>query len=277
MSGAGNTFYILDEREKTIEIADRPAFVRKLCQETVGVATDGVVFLKPSAGLDFAWEFYNSDGSVAEMCGNAARCASLYVFQKAQDKKEVRFLTLAGQIQAERLGPVQSIVQIRVQLPESKIVSADQSVRWSTKQGVRGFFVNTGVPHFVIEGHPDEALAQKIRNAKEFEPAGTNVTFVQRTWVDEAKQSGEVEDPYFAQAVTFERGVEGFTLACGTGAVAAAAFLKYEIESQKLPLESSFDIEMPGGLLTVAWNGNQPSLEGPTEFLMIGHIPKESL
>jgi diaminopimelate epimerase len=124
------------------------------------------------------------------------------------------------------------------------------------------FSINTGVPHLVVEGEPDFALAQKLRRAPELGPAGSNVTFVDRDH-EEAEQ---------LQAITFERGVENFTLACGTGAVAAAEF-----QRASHPAQTEVWIEMPGGALRVRWEDSRPLLSGPVELQFEAHFFEEFL
>jgi diaminopimelate epimerase len=125
-----------------------------------------------------------------------------------------------------------------------------------------GFFVNTGVPHFVVKKAPDKALAQKLRFHPEFADAGANVTFMEALSKTEAK------------AVTFERGVEDFTQACGTGAVAAACLMAFENK-----VEDIYKIQMPGGLLEVekVKLHDQPLLTGPVKIEFKMELMGESL
>jgi diaminopimelate epimerase len=244
MSGAGNTFIIANGLKDKFE--NRSELAKKYCTEYVGFNTDGFLIVEANREFDFSWDFYNADGSPAEMCGNAARCAALYYFNKINKKQNIRFLTTAGPIEAEILSEKEQTVCVK--MPKTEVINHAQIVQVGGKK-IRGFFVNTGVPHMVLQSEPDTELARLIRNAGEFGKKGTNVTFV------------EVDEGDFIQAVTFERGVEDFTLACGTGAVAAAAFhhhLYPQVENQV--------IEMPGGILSVAWNEKTPFLTGEAEF-----------
>ena len=117
------------------------------------------------------------------------------------------------------------------------------------KKKLKGFFVNTGVPHFVLQKTPDEELARELRQSTAFGSAGANITFA------------EFDSGDFIQAVTFERGVENFTLACGTGAVAAAKYHHF-----LYPSVTTQAVEMPGGILQVEWTHERPQLTGPAEF-----------
>lgn len=251
-SGAGNTFLIIDAlKSQIISKPARSEFARKVCSEIQGFTTDGLIFLDPSKdpALDFEWDFYNSDGSAAEMCGNAARCVTMFCSHKIKHKPEIRFKTLAGEAVGLVLNSdeaLASIAQVQIKMPTAS--SDREPKQLNVKLGnksIRGCLIDSGVPHFVIESEPDEQLARSLRKAKDFGPRGANITFI------------EMNPEGFIQAVTFERGVEDFTLACGTGAVAAAKFHKL-----CYPEISQQTVEMPGGELVIAWNGEQAVLTG---------------
>lgn len=214
-SGAGNTFFILECSTEQQFRVPRHEIAMSLCQMFPNGKTDGVLFLDQGSDVDAVWDFYNSDGSTAEMCGNAARCATLHWSQK-NGSTDVHFLTKAGRIHSKVL----DLDLVEVEMPPIRI-----------QQRTPVFLVNTGVPHVVFESEFSEQIVKMYRHYPD--SVGSNVTFVSE--VSEGR----------AKAVTFERGVEGLTLACGTGAVAAAAFLT---EKQNT---SSFSIEMPGGILKI--------------------------
>lgn len=245
MSGAGNTFFFVDGYSKKFEHEDRREFVRELCQGHVGLHADGVVIVEKSTTADFQWDFYNEDGSSAEMCGNAARCAGFYFHSLIKAKETIQFQTIAGLVTAEVLSPG----WIRVDLPKLKSKGEFVSIKIDRKTE-EFFCINTGVPHVIVPGEPDSEVGEYLRRAEEFGAAGSNVTFVQE------------ETPGDMKAVTFERGVEDFTMACGTGAVAAAAYGR-----ELNPFLKSFLIEMPGGDLNVEWTDDlSVSLTGPAKF-----------
>src|SRR5690242_6541775 len=99
MNGAGNDFVLLDGRTRKPELT-REAIIR-LCDRHRGVGADGVIVLVPSTGkADWAWEFYNSDGSIGEMCGNGARCFARFVQRRTSVGPELSFETVAGVIHA---------------------------------------------------------------------------------------------------------------------------------------------------------------------------------
>lgn len=248
ISGAQNTFFIANVFDPAwakvfseLTTNEKAKLAEFLCESFFGFHTDGLLFVRPEKGYDFAWDFYNSDGSFAEMCGNAARCATWYFHQKVKPQKTLRFLTGAGEISGEVL----SNDSVRVEMTQ---VSETKKM---TVLGQEGFYVNTGVPHFVIPQKPDADLSKKLRKVPDFGPAGANITFIQN-----------LKD-HFAEAVTFERGVEDFTQACGTGAVAAAMYLQSLNGPRKL-----IEVQMPGGLLKIenAESFKRPFLTGPVKF-----------
>lgn len=210
MSGTGNDFIIVDNRELRIAKGEMAGMAKRLCHRQFSVGADGMIFIENTAGADFCWQFYNADGSEAEMCGNGARCAARYAFAKGiAKKKHMRFLTLAGLIEAEIVG--QKNVKIRLTPPTNIVLGQSIEIDGEVREI---HSINTGVPHavhFVQDntGTPVKKWGRLIRHHKLFEPAGTNVNFVQLP---------ETE----LHVRTYERGVEDETLACGTGAVASA-------------------------------------------------------
>lgn len=227
----------------------RTELVRQWCDRHNGIGADGMVFLEADPELDFAWDFYNSDGSTAEMCGNATRAVSLYM-QQLLGKNSLRFRTRVGVIIAE----VQASGLIDAQLPAVGEHLEKQDFKF---KGVPVFydFVRAGVPHCVIRvpnfnskvEMREQALV--VKSLEPFEAEGTNVTFIR----DVA--------PFEIDSITFERGVEDFTLSCGTGAVAAA----YAVLKGKQ--DQAVKVNVPGGQLTVIWKENKPHLIGPARIV----------
>ncbi|MDJ0780785.1 MAG: diaminopimelate epimerase [Desulfosarcinaceae bacterium] len=222
MSGAGNDFIIIDNRTGGVLELDLPDWVRRICTRRISIGADGLLLIEPSPdeGTDFQWRFFNADGSVAEMCGNAARCVARYAFLKGIAAQSLRFKTIAGIIAAEVQGEV---VKIKMTapfdlVPQRTLKLADRTLPVGS--------VNTGVPHVVsvvpdVEAVDVIALGRAIRHHPNYQPAGTNANFVSRG----ADGAWSIR--------TYERGVEGETLACGTGNVAAAIVLAatQELES----------------------------------------------
>jgi diaminopimelate epimerase len=175
---------------------------------------------------------------------NASRCVTLFECERTQ-KKQISFETDIGVIEG-----LQTRDGVSVQIPLRKNSGRFQFVPFNGKK-TRGYFVNSGVPHFLIEQKniSKEKLkepARSLRNNAVFRPHGTNVTFWQK------KNSKIV-------AVTYERGVEDFTLACGTGAAAVGLFFTKEKKKNKTV------IEMPGGTLHVQVLKDKIAVRGPAQ------------
>jgi diaminopimelate epimerase len=208
MSGSGNDFIIIDNRRGVLPMEDPREFAARVCRRKVSAGADGLILVERANGADFKWRFYNSDGSVAEMCGNGARCVARFAYRQEICGPEMAFETQAGIIRARVSGS-----RVKVTLPKPVALKLDYEMM--LEQGpLRVSSVNTGVPHVVVAvpdpEQPDVAtLGREIRFHPLFSPAGTNVNFVA------IRQGG-------LAIRTYERGVEGETLSCGTGTVAAA-------------------------------------------------------
>ncbi|MEW6684396.1 MAG: diaminopimelate epimerase [Nitrospirota bacterium] len=209
MSGSGNDFVIIDNRRELVPRRKMPAFVKAVCRRGLSVGADGVIFIQKSRTTDFRWHYYNADGGEAEMCGNGSRCAARFAVMHKIASRRMAFETLAGVIHADV-----GAKGVTVELP----VPTDLRLNFTVDLGVKSYeahFVNTGVPHTVVFVDDVESVdvhhtGQAIRYHRMFAPAGTNANFV------------AVDGPHRLTIRTYERGVEGETLACGTGAVAAA-------------------------------------------------------
>lgn len=209
MSGTGNDFVIIDHREPFIAPDLQPDFAKKVCRRKFSAGADGLILIENSETADFRWQFYNADGSAAEMCGNGARCAARYAYSKNIAPAKMKFQTVAGLIEAEIVG---SSVKIKLTPPENILM--EQVVSLDGKD-TEVSSMNTGVPHVVcfvddIQNVPVDEWGRVVRFHELYQPAGTNVNFVQ------------VNSGNKIHVRTYERGVEGETLACGTGAVASA-------------------------------------------------------
>lgn len=209
MEGAGNDFVLTDNREKRIPEGRKQSLVVEYCRRSFGIGADGMIFVEKDPEFDFAWDFYNSDGSRAEMCGNGARCVARYAAKIGAAGSSMTFRSLAGPIRAELTDRGAKVRLTDVRLPEGEevITVSGQSLRlWS---------LNSGVPHAVIEV-PDldqvdvRELGRAIRYHEHFATTGTNVNFIRL--LPDGKLGIR----------TYERGVEDETLACGTGSVAAS-------------------------------------------------------
>jgi len=260
MNGAGNDFLLLDNREQKIKLS-RDQIVR-LCDRHRGAGADGLILLIPclSRRADWAWQFYNNDGSVGEMCGNGARCFAKFVRRCTGLDRNFTFETEAGIITASFHGE-----SVTVNLtPPNNLRLNEQLPLSSGAQLVHS--LNTGVPHTVMfVPDADKAMVQQlgreVRHHPHFAPKGTNVNFVQ------------LLGPNHVRVRTFERGVEGETLACGTGVTASAL-----VASKVHQFQSPVKVQVQGGeQLEVSFgehNGQfqDVRLTGPAEFVFEGQI-----
>lgn len=226
MTGSGNDFVVLDGRFTS---ADRwpPERVRAICDRRNGVGADGLVILTPSTAEGVRMSYWNSDGSHGAMCGNAALCSGrLLVDLEMVQPGEFCLLTDAGvvRVRSQALGD-----QAEISLPDCDLPRAVDDL--APAAGEQWLAVGTvGVPHLVIRVGDIEAVdvltrGRFLRSHPRLGPDGANVNFV-------SAPSGS-GGPWLIR--TYERGVEGETLACGTGTVATALALAARQQAQ-LPL-----------------------------------------
>ncbi len=264
MSGSGNDFIIIDNMDLSLNVGDLPSFARKICQRKISTGADGLVLIEPSTRANFRWRFYNSDGSTAEMCGNAARCVARLAHLKGIAGEKLSFETLSGIINAE----VQNGVP-KVKLTDPSAVSVDQKIAVDGREFALDV-VDTGVPHAVnfvedVASFDVFNWGRKIRYHERFQPKGTNVNFV------------AVIDRLTLKVRTYERGVENETLACGTGAVAAvlAAAQRNLVDSPAYALVQS------GETLRIYFTRQKESfreiyLEGRVKIVYQGYLFEEA-
>ncbi len=209
MSGSGNDFILIDNRDEHIQEKEMSRLVERACRRRISVGADGVIFVVPSKTCDFGWRFFNADGGEVEMCGNGGRCVSRFAFLKGIAGSNMTFETLAGPVSAE-------VRSRRVKILMPKPGPALMDIDLEFQQGwVHCDFINTGVPHVVVgvealSDHPVTTQGRAIRYHARFSPEGTNANFMIRVGPDRLALR------------TYERGVEDETLACGTGAIASA-------------------------------------------------------
>ncbi|MCM2280335.1 MAG: diaminopimelate epimerase, partial [Bdellovibrionaceae bacterium] len=217
-------------------------------------------------GVTVQWDFYNSDGSRAAMCGNALRCMGRWV-QHVLGLSEIRFMTARG--------PVTVLSEQDNFLAELTFVEwASKALTYQSDGATKSaLLLNTGVPHAVVPVKViDDAAAfasdvPALRFHPETGPAGTNVTFV------------EVQSPDQIRTVTFERGVEGFTLSCGTGVLAAAAVSAGIVNQDSRSTVREVQVQTPGGSLRVRFSADLKvvTLIGPAVVIGEGIIREEIL
>lgn len=261
MTGAGNDFILADNRSGNLRLA--PDQVARLCHRQFGIGADGLILLVPctSGKADWAWQFWNSDGSDAEMCGNGARCFARYIQRvTGWSRPSLTFETAAGVISATFEGE-----RVTVGLTAPRDFRLRDSITTLAGQ-VEVSSVNTGVPHAVVfVPDADQAMVQErgreLRFHPHFGPRGTNVNFVQ------------ILGPSQIRVRTYERGVEGETLACGTG-VSASALVASRVHGFVSPVE----VRVQGGdSLRVEFDSpegqvSEVRLNGPATFVFDGRI-----
>ena len=244
MNGAGNDFMVLDARGLTL---DFEALAKDLCVHT---GADGFMALDVSKTADFRLHFYNSDGSRGEMCGNGSRCICRFAYENGIAGEAMTIETDAGPVHGWRMTESEYLVQLT--MPTGLDLCRKESIA----------YVEVGCPHAVTElpglsWDNRDTLRERAKSLR-FDaafPKGANVNFY--TWLG----------PGHIRILTYERGVEDYTLACGTGTAATACALW---AAGKLP-DGKLTAENPGGTLTVTVEGENGIvtrllLQGPTEI-----------
>lgn len=221
-TGCGNDFIMVDNREGTFPIQNKD-LITNVCNRNQGIGADGLILLEHSSKANFKMRYFNADGTEAALCGNGLRCLGKFLLELGFPKQDALIelinhtLTLSyreDQICIDMCSPTDFLWDLSI----------------PTKSHVyEGHYLNTGVPHVVLFV-PDVAtidvvgIGREIRHHSLFSPKGTNVNFVA------CKSSKHLE------IRTFERGVEAETLACGSGATAAAIVAAYK-HGLKAPLQ----------------------------------------
>lgn len=272
MNGAGNDFIILNNMEEGLPAEAFPILARTLCAPHRSLGADGFMVVQPAQGEgDFRMGFYNSDGSVGEMCGNGARCICRYGYETGLAGETQRVETTAGLVTGRRI----SRREYQVRLNDPTTISLQEELKAEGKTWPCAYVElgNPGLPHAVVPypglaGADPQALfrlGRALRNHPRF-PKGANVNFYEVTGPDQVLEK------------TYERGVEDFTLACGTGtgSVVTVLTLLGQVSGQGV------QVTMAGGVLTVDVEraGDRVTglyLTGPTNLVAKGEIFDEEL
>ena len=244
--GAGNDFILIDNRNG-IFVPDGGTIAR-LCDRHFGIGADGLMTLGPAEGCDCAMRYFNADGSEGEMCGNGARCFALFAHHLGIAKDRIRFVAVDGPHTARlcHADAAKGVIELEMTAIEA-IEELDEGVS-----------LDTGVPHYVefvpcVERVDLLGRGRMLRYDTRRFPRGTNVDFV------------EIEGPGRLRMRTYERGVENETLACGTGAVAAAIAANYCHRHDT----SAYEVAVPGGLLQVRFS-HEPGTRNYTDIRLTG-------
>ena len=272
MNGAGNDFLIVDNREGRYRAEQLSELARVACHRHLSVGADGLMAVEnPEGDADFRMRFFNSDGSVGEMCGNGARCICRYGYEFGLAGERQRVETTAGLVTGERIDKR----NYRIRLNDPTVLMTDYPVelegkRWNCAYVELG---DPGLPHAVVQMDDLRALdfealrplGRALRAHPAF-PKGANVNFY------------ELIGPDHIIEKTFERGVEDFTYACGTGTGSTVAVLTV------LGLVSGRQVvaDMPGGrlIIDVLRDGDRITdlyLTGPTNMVLRGELTDETL
>ena len=272
MHGAGNDFILLDNREAQLPPEAVPALARRLCAMHTSLGADGLMLVIPAEhGGDYGMRFYNADGSLGEMCGNGARCICRYGYEHGLAGETQRVETTAGLVTGRRVDKT----RYRVRLNDPSVLDLHRVVPLDGAAYDCAYLEwgDPGLPHAVLRLEDwdgwEESTLRELGRALRYAPAfpkGANVSFVRQLDTDTLK------------AVTFERGVEDFTLACGTGcgSIVSALTLLGLVSGREVA------VEMPGGTLSVsvtAENGGVRDifLTGPTCVVCEGELSDEAL
>lgn len=272
MNGAGNDFIVIDNRDGTVDAAQWPRIARTLCERHLSLGADGLMVVeRPANGGDYRMLFFNSDGSVGEMCGNGARCICRYGYENGLAGDVQRVETTAGLVTGWRVD--ERMYRIRLNDPCNLRLDGKALIDGTAWDYAYVELGDPGIPHAVVpvENLQDfdtaklRELGRRLRYYPEF-PKGANVNFY------------EIIGPDHIYERTYERGVEDFTYACGTGtgSVVTVLTLLGNVSGHQVR------VDMTGGQLVVdvEREGNQVTnlyLTGPTNIVCKGEITDEAL
>lgn len=272
MNGAGNDFVVLNNLEEHLPVDALPGIARTLCERRMSIGADGLMVVDaPTQGGDYKMLFFNSDGSVGEMCGNGARCICRYGYENGLAGERQTVETTAGIVTGQRMD--QRLYRIRLNDPTTVKLDCPvvvDGVQYACSYVELG---NPGIPHAVVPYHDlknaDEnelrELGRAIRWYSAF-PKGANVNYYEITG----------EDRIFER--TFERGVEDFTYACGTGTGSLVTVLTLQGKVSGHGVK----VDMTGGQLIIDAQRDHSRiaslyLTGPTNVVCKGEVTDEDL
>lgn len=250
--GLGNDFIILPFDKATPELA------KLMCDRNFGIGADGLFSPLETQDTDIGWEFFNSDGSIAQMCGNGIRCFAKFArSHNLVNKDKFSVKTLAGTIIPE-ISPDGNVrVDMGKPILEAKKIPVNTDCPQDFEvEGFRACAISMGNPHCVIFTDNDSSklareFGPKIESHKLF-PQKTNVEFI------------NIKDPSHIKLDVYERGC-GITLACGTGACASVV-----AGITKGLLDNKVEVELPGGKLTIEYAGENVYMSGPAQKVFDG-------
>lgn len=268
MNGAGNDFIVIDNRFFYFRPEELSALAARFCPRRTGIGADGLLALsKPrDEAHHYRMQYYNADGSLATMCGNGARCLARFARRAGLSTNPLVFETEAGLFEAEVPADEAAPVRLRMNAPEHWHPHFQLTAPEKASGAVH--YIWTGTEHLVqfvedVDACDVDGVGAALRHDANLAPKGANANFVSR--IEGAEAALRVR--------TYEKGVEAETLACGTGALAAAvaARLLGQVSADKI------EVHMPGGVLGVEIEYDQGEiahlyLEGPAEAVYRGTV-----
>lgn len=284
MNGTGNDFIIINNLEEKLPQEAFPELARTLCERHLSIGADGLMVVEASKLADYKMLFYNSDGSLGEMCGNGARCICRYGYETGLAGEIQRVETTAGLVTGWRIDRR----NYKIRLNDPSVIDLDRPVNVEGTTHLCSYVElgNPGIPHAVVpisglKDYPQRELfdfGRKLRYNEAFYK-GVNVNFY------------EIIGPDHILERTYERGVEDFTYACGTGtgSLVSVLALKGQVSG------TNVCVDVPGGRLVidVELEGAEPQgeavaagaekrvknlyLTGPTNIVAKGEVTDEEV
>jgi len=253
--GTGNDFLLFDDRQETFPI--KASAIQKYCDRRFGIGADGIILLQSSKLSDFRMRIFNSDGKEAESCGNGLRCVMRFLLDLGFAAKTYIVETKHHQVSIHPEGEnIAVFMGPPKDFEKGKVLLKNEMIDF--------YLIDTGVPHAVVFIDDVESIdvndwGREIRMNPSFQPHGVNVDFA--SWKED-----------YICVRTYERGVEGETLACGTGAAAVAT-----IAAKIYQINSLITIRFPGGdiFMDLCFDGEtvrQIKMIGPANFIFSGTI-----
>lgn len=271
MNGAGNDFIVINNIEEKLPESCFPVIAKTLCERHLSIGADGLMVVdQPRQGGDYRMLFYNSDGSMGEMCGNGARCICRYGYENGLAGETQTVETTAGIVTGKRI----TERLYRVRLNDPSVVKLDLPLEVDGRTWIGSYVElgNPGIPHAVVaienlKEYPERELfdlGRKLRYHPAF-PKGANVNFYEITGTDRVYER------------TYERGVEDFTYACGTGTGSLVTVLTRQGKVSGRDVH----VTMTGGelIIDIDRHGDKEDLflTGPTNIVAKGEVVDEDL
>jgi diaminopimelate epimerase len=277
MTGSGNDFIVIDNRDENVPEMELPLFTRSVCRRRYAVGADGVVLIEsPRNGQDdpgvaFRWRYFNADGSEGDFCGNGAMCGARFALLNGIAPRRCHFRTPAGVVEAEA---DTGHCRVRLTLDAPGPFAAARELLVSG-QIMTVYPIQVGVPHAIVfaDAYSMEIarrfpeIGREIRYHESFAPHGTNVDLV------------TIQGQTTLHMRTYERGIEAETLACGSGAIASAIVST----ARGLVVPPVAVVTSGGAMLTVdfSWDpatrqANKLALEGEARVVAKGEISEEA-